>query len=223
VRQQAIQRLRHAAQLELVNEQRRVLMLATAAGAHEPAQPGLFRSIALRRLVLEDPVRMQIAVPFEEPLDCGRSEGADELVLQILDAHEEAEPFQVGQGDVLAEAGSFERPLEEVRFTLIHQTSKGDIQPTRTEELHVALEVRGTAHGDDGDPLGGQVTSLPARQSLDGELIAGPFDQNDGPSGYGRKSLLAQGESEDADPRGLVALSPLLTGHPGGVDAFDGA
>ena len=118
---------------------------------------------------------------------------------------------------------SFERPLEEVRFTLIHQAGDGDIQSTRTEELQVALEVRGTAHRDDGDPLGRQVTSPTARQRLDGELIAGALDQNDGPGGCGAKSLGAQGESEDADPRGFVALAPLLAGHPGGVDDFDGA
>ena len=85
----------HAGEIECTDKHRRVLDLAPGAGAHEAPQLRLDAPGALRGLVLEGPEAPKLALGFDDPLDAGSSEAADQLVLQIGTADVEAGPREL--------------------------------------------------------------------------------------------------------------------------------
>ena len=64
-------------------------------------------------LLLEGAERSKVALRVDDLLHGGGAERADQLVLQVCDAHVEAEPFHLGASEVGAEAGPLE-PAPEV-------------------------------------------------------------------------------------------------------------
>src|SRR3954447_6340263 len=96
VREHAVEWPRHAGEIERVDERRRVLDLAPAARAHEAPQLRLDAAGALRGLLLEGPEASELALGLDDPLDAGGSEAADQLVLEVGVADEEAGPPELG-------------------------------------------------------------------------------------------------------------------------------
>ena len=86
-------------------EQVGVLDLAAARGAEEPAQPLLVGPVPVSGLALEDVEGGQVAAPFHDGQHTLDAERADQLLLQVVDAREEAERLQVGAGRDVAEPG----------------------------------------------------------------------------------------------------------------------
>jgi hypothetical protein len=110
--QDTVQRTRHVAEIQCVDEQGRGLDLPAAAGTQEPAELLLIRPSSPRGLFLEGVERFKVTLSCDDLFHRGGTEGAYELVLQICDAHVETESFHVGATEVGAQAGSLEAALE---------------------------------------------------------------------------------------------------------------
>src|SRR5436309_2889466 len=95
-----VQRSRHPGEIQLVDEQGRVLDLPAAAGAHEAPQLLLLGLSLLRRLLLEGAERSKVTLSIDELFHGGGTEGADQLVLQVCDADVETEWLHIGASEV---------------------------------------------------------------------------------------------------------------------------
>src|SRR6266511_4794784 len=101
---ETVQGPRHAREIQRVDEQRRVVDLAAAAGAHETPKLLLRGPSLLRGLLLQGAERLQLALGVDELFDGRSAEGADQLVLQVCDAYVEAERLHPCASEVRAEA-----------------------------------------------------------------------------------------------------------------------
>src|SRR3984885_14837675 len=122
-----------AAEVERVHEQARVQALPARPGPHEPAQLPLRAAALLRGLPLEHAERPELALRLDDTLDRVGAEGADQLVLQVGDADEEAERLHVRPGQARAEPGPFESPPEVAFLRDVAQAGQPDVEPGRAE------------------------------------------------------------------------------------------
>ena len=99
VREHAVERTRNAVEVECLDEERRVPDLPVP---HEPPELLLAREVALRGLLLKGAEGRELALVRDHRLDALRADCAHELVLEVGDAHEEAEPLQLGSRERLS-------------------------------------------------------------------------------------------------------------------------
>src|SRR5215471_62744 len=181
VRQYAVQRPGHAGEIERIYEQRRGLDLAAAVRAQEaaellgvgPSPPG--------RLLLELAERFQLPRSVDDPLHRRDAERADELVLQVRDAHVEAQPLHVGAGERGAEAGLLQAAAEVALLSGVAEARQPEIGRGRAQATQVVPDVRGASHRHDGDALGIEVPSAAPGQRLERALVADALDEQDRP------------------------------------------
>ena len=121
MREHAVERPRHAREIERADEHRRVLDLAPAAGAHEAPKLCLDAPGALRGLLLEGSEASKLALGFDDPLDAGGAEAADQLVLEVGVADVEAGPHELG-----AEAGPLDGEPEVALLAGVAQAGEPD-------------------------------------------------------------------------------------------------
>jgi hypothetical protein len=112
VRKNTIQRSRHVTEIECPDQQARVMDLSAAAGAQEAPQLGFNRCPAPGGLVLHGSKSAEFSLRVDHVLDGGRAEGSDQLVLDILLAHIEAQAFQVVPSEPGADASQLTRSLK---------------------------------------------------------------------------------------------------------------
>src|SRR5436190_190948 len=91
----AVERPGHVAEVERLDEETRVAQLPSAGAAHEPPQLPLDRSRPPRGLPLERPERLEVAFRLEHRLDARRAQCANQLVLEVGLADEEAEALHL--------------------------------------------------------------------------------------------------------------------------------
>lgn len=103
--ERATQWQRNPVEIERVHEQASVPDLAHRAGPHEAAQLLVERSISLSGLCLEAAKRTQLTLRLEHRLDPRATHGTNELILEISDAHEEAELLDRWTGQSSTEPG----------------------------------------------------------------------------------------------------------------------
>jgi uncharacterized cupin superfamily protein len=180
VREHGVERSRHPAQVERIDENARVADLAATAAAHEAPQLGARLASVPGRLFLEGAEGTELALGADDLLDGIGPEGTDELVLEVVDAGVEPEPFHVGATQVRAEAAAFEAAPEIALLCRIEQPGEGDIETSRAERAHEAADRLRPADGDDGDSLGVEVPAAPRCQGLERHLVAHALDQDDG-------------------------------------------
>src|ERR1700728_3630788 len=168
-----------AAEVERVHEQPRVQALPARPGPHEPAQLLPPTAALLRGLSLEHAERPELALCLDDTLDRVGAQGADQLVLQVGDADEEAERLHAGAGQTRAETSPFQSPPEVAFLRDIAQAGQPDAEPVRAEPVDKALDVGGAAHRGDRDAV--SIQSLPATpgQRLERGLITHPLDEDD--------------------------------------------
>ena len=176
MREHAVERPWHAGEIERADEHRRVLDLAPAAGAHEAPKLCLDAPGALRGLLLERPEASELPLGFDDPLDAGRSEAADQLVLEVGVADVEAGPPELG-----AEAGPLDGEPEVALVAGVAQAGEPDA--LGDEQVKETPDVPGPPNRDDGDALSREVAAAPSGERLDGELIAHALDEDDGARG----------------------------------------
>ena len=98
--------------LQRVDQQPRVADLAAAVGAHEAPELRLAAASLPGRLLLEGAERPEIALRLDDLFHTAGTQTADQLVLQVGDAHIEPECLHVGPTQVGAEAGPLQTAPE---------------------------------------------------------------------------------------------------------------
>ena len=186
MREDEVEGPRHAGQVERLHEHPAVVDLAPAVGAQEAPELALDRDAALSRLPLEDAKRSQLALGGDDLLDGRDAERADELVLEVLDAGVEAEALHGRPGEIGAEAGPFQAPLDGPLLARVVEARQPDVEPPRPEPLEEPADGLGAADGLDGDALGGEIAAAPGRERLERVPIALPFDEDYGPHARSR-------------------------------------
>ncbi len=86
----------HLGEIERLDEQPRVADLPLAGAAHETPKLLLWRPSLPRRLLLQGAERTEFTLSVDDPFHRGDTERADQLILQVGDAHVEAESLHVG-------------------------------------------------------------------------------------------------------------------------------
>ena len=86
--------------------------LPSAVGAQEAPKLLLVGPSLPCRLLLEGAERSKLTLGVHDLFHGGRTEGADQLVLQVCDAHVETESFHVGASEVGPEAGALQAAFE---------------------------------------------------------------------------------------------------------------
>ena len=136
-----------------------------------------------RGLLLQRPERAHLPLGGDDLFDRVDAERADQLVLEIGDAHEEAErphrlrverPAEAG-----ADAGRFQRVPEEVDLALVAQSRQPEVRPVRTEPLEESPDVRRAAHRHDLDVFRTEVAAPAPRERLHRVLVTRALDQHD--------------------------------------------
>ena len=177
--QDAIERPRHARQLQRVDEQPRVADLAAAVGADEAPKLLLAAPSLPGGLLLEGAERSKLALGLDDLFHTGAAKAADQLVLQVGDAHIEPEGFHVGATEVGAEAGPLQTTPEVALLAGVTKARQAEVHATRTEALQEESDVSGTAPGDDGNALGGKLSTTARGKRLERDLVAHPLDKHD--------------------------------------------
>ena len=174
-----IQRPRHIGEIQGVDEEARVLDLPAAAGAHEAPKVLLIGPSLLRRLLLEGAERSKLTMRIDDLFHGGGTEGADQLVLQVRDAHVETECLHVGAGEVGAEAGPLETALEGALLSGVAKARQSDVKPLRAEQIQEPSDGGRTPNRQDRDALSVKVSTTALSQRFERDLVAGPFDEHD--------------------------------------------
>ena len=99
-------RPRHLGEIKRVDEQTCVSDLPTAAAAHEAPKLRLNGPSLPRRLLLEGAEGSKVSLSVNDLFHGGGIESADQLVLQVCNAHVETESFHIGASEVGAESGT---------------------------------------------------------------------------------------------------------------------
>ena len=160
--QDTIERPRHAGEVQRVDEQLRVADLPATVGADEAPKLCLAAASSPRRLLLEGAERSKLALGLDDLFHTGGTQAADQLVLQVGDAHVEPEGFQLGAAQVGAEAGPLETAPEVALLTGVTQAR----QPEDPLNQHDRLWV--DAWGQRVCRRGNQPSISVASQRLDG-------------------------------------------------------
>jgi hypothetical protein len=176
------------------------LDLPAAAGAHETPKLLLIRPSSVRGLLLESAERSKLTLSGDDIFHGGSTEGADQLVLQVRDAHVETQRFHLGATEVRAEAGALETAPEVTFFCGVTQARQPDIQTRRTEQIQKASDVHRAAHWHDGNALSVKISTTALGERFQRELVADPFNK------HNRTHVNAGGQLESL----LVVHAPSL-------------
>jgi hypothetical protein len=149
----AVQRPGHASEIQRFDEQACVSDLPAAAAAHEPPKLRLNGSSLPRRLFLEGAEGSKVTLRADDVLHQGGTESADQLVLQVRDAHVETAPFHFRAIEVGAETGPLESTLEVALLSLVAKAGKSHVRPMRAEPIQEASDVVRTPHRYDRNAL----------------------------------------------------------------------
>ena len=136
-------------------------------------------SVLFGELLLEGAERPELALRLDQVLDDVGAERADELVLQVRHAHEEAECLHVGASEISAEAGALERTLEVALLRFVAEAREPDAETRATEPIESSSDGLRAPDGDDGDALCLKVSVASPRESLEREPVADAFDEDD--------------------------------------------
>jgi hypothetical protein len=178
---QTIERPRHAGELQRVDQQPRVADLAAAVGADEAPKLRLAAASLPGRLPLEGVERAKLTLSLDDLFHTGGTKAADQLVLQVGNAHIEPECLHLGATEVGAKAGPLQTAPEVALLAGVTQTRQPDVQAPRTEQLQEASDVPRTAHWHHGNALSGKLSTTALSERLERDLVACPLNQHDRP------------------------------------------
>ena len=180
MREHSNERPRYAGRIERVDKQARVADLPAVGAAHEASQLRFDSPPSPRRLLLEGAEGSEVALRLEDGFDGGGTETADQLVFEIRDADVEAETLHLGPREARAEARTFEGAPEDGLFACIAEAGDGEAGALRAEVGQKLPDAVGASDRDNPDALGSKVRAAPRRQRFEGDLVAQPFDGDDG-------------------------------------------
>ena len=173
--------------------------LPTAAGAHEATELGLDAPPLLRRLLLERAERSQLTLTIEDVFDGLGPEGADQLVLEVVDAHVEAQR-SISSRVRSAPRPACSRPRRNIPSSpASHNPASLTSSPrgpkrSRKLRMFVAPPIETTC-----TPSSSRSRCAARRERFDGALVAEPLDEHDRVGRVGHPPRLAsRGPSPEA-------------------------
>jgi hypothetical protein len=183
-----IKRPRHLGEIERIDEQTRVSDLPAAAAAHEAPKLLLNGPSLPRRLLLEGAEGSKLSLSVNDLFHGGGTKSADQLVLQVYDAHVETESFHIGASEVGAQAGPLETAPEVALLCGVAEARQLDVKALRAEQIQEASDGLRTPNRHDGDALSAKIPPTALSQRFERPLVADPFNKHDrtcveGPSG----------------------------------------
>jgi hypothetical protein len=173
-----VERPRNLAEIQCIDEQPGVPDLAPAATAHETSKLLLGGPSFPLRLLLQGAERSKLSLSVDDLFYGVRTEGTNQLVFQVCDAHVEAESFHLDAGEVRAEAGPLETAPEVVLLSGVTEARDCDGEPLRAEQVQEASDSLCTSHCDDRDALGVEIPSTAFGEGFERALVADSFDKD---------------------------------------------
>jgi hypothetical protein len=165
--------------IQRIHEQTRVSDLPAATAAHEPPQLLVPLPPLPRRLLLEGAEGSEVTLRGNDLFHRGGTESADQLVLQVRDAHVETEPFHLDAGEAGAEAGALEAAPEIAFLCSVTETRESDVEPLRAEQIQEASYRLRTADRHNGYPLSVEIPTAALGERLERYLVADSFNEDD--------------------------------------------
>lgn len=199
--QRPVERPRHLAEIQRIDEQPRIPDLSTAAAAHEAPKLLLNRAASPLGLLLQCAKRSQVALSLDDPLHRLGTQSTDQLVLQVCRAYEEAQPLHVSASEPGAEASPLEAAPEVVLLPGVTDTGQPHVQPRRAEQVEELPDRLRATDWRNRDPLSTKVATTALGQRLHRTLIAQPLDQHD------RTRGLATGQRASCCNEGCILRS----------------
>ena len=174
-----IKRPRYLSEIKRLDEQTRVSDLPAAAAAHKAPKLLLSRPSLPRRLLLQGAEGSKLSLSVDDLFHGGDTESADQLVLQICDAHIEAEPFHIDASEIGTEASPNETASELVLLCGVTQTRQPDVEPLRTEQIQEPSDGLRTPDGHNGNALSVKISTTAPSECFERALVADPFNEHD--------------------------------------------
>ena len=174
-----LERPRHVVDFQRVHQQRRVEDFSASLRSQKPPELFLHGPLSLCGLPLKGPKGSQFASRIDEAFDGRRTEGANELPFQVGGAHEEPERLHCCLAETRSQAGPFKGSSEIVHLRRVAQPRQLHVEASRTESIEVRSDVLRAAHRHDRDALRFEVPTKSGGESLNGQLVADPLDQDD--------------------------------------------
>jgi hypothetical protein len=174
-----VERPRHLGEIEGVDEQARVADLSAAAAAHEAAELLLVRTALPCGLLLHGAERSEIALGLDHLLDGSGAERPDQLVLQVYNAHVEAETFHPGARDGGPEAGTLETAAEVALLARVAEARQSHVPPLRAELSEDASDGLCATDRHNGDALGLEVPATTHSERFQSDPVADSLDEHD--------------------------------------------
>ena len=133
---------------------------------------------------MQAPEGAEVPLGFDDAFDRGDAKRADQLFLEIRDAHVEAQPLQLRAIEVGAEACPLEPASEVPLLAGVVEAGQPEVETLPAEPIQEPSDGLRAADRDDRDALGVEIPALPLRESLERSLVAEPFDQHDRIGGH---------------------------------------
>ena len=176
--QHFVERARDSPEIERLDEETRIADLPPAAAAHEAAELVLDRSALPRSLFLERAKGGEVAFSFRDLLHRIRPDGADQLVFEIGEAHEETQLLHLARRKPRAECRLEAAP--KVPFLAgVAKSREPDAESVRAVPVQEPSDRLRTADRDDPDAFRCKISPTAPRERFDGDLIADSLDEDD--------------------------------------------
>ncbi len=127
---------------------------------------------------LERAEGLQVALRLGDPFDGSGAVGADQLILEVLDADEEPQLLHVTAGEVRAQARVLETAPEVVFLLHVAEARQLEFLAAGAVQLEVAPDRLGASHRHDGNSFRFEVASLPLGERLDRVSVADSLDED---------------------------------------------
>lgn len=155
---------------------------------------------ALRRLLLEPAERNELALSVEDVLDGRRAKGADQFILEVGVAPEEARRFGACTRAFCTEPRPRQAASDVPLFPKVIQAGQPKVEPLWAQCLREPQDVRRTSDRHDNDAFGVQIPTSSSCQRVEGCLVTPPLDQDCG-VGIGADKQFASGACIERRPR----------------------
>ena len=173
-----VERPRDQREIQRIDEQTRISDLPAATATHEAPKLLLSGSPVPRRLLLEGAERSKVTLSVDDLFHGRGAERADQLVLQVCDAHVETQTFHVDASEVGAEASSLETAPEVTLLSGVAETRQSDVEPLRAELIQEPSYGLRTPDCHNGYAFSVKLPTTALSERFERALVADPFDEH---------------------------------------------
>ncbi|MBA3735748.1 MAG: hypothetical protein H0W90_11230 [Actinobacteria bacterium] len=166
-------------EIERIDEQARVSDLSAATASHEAPKLLFVRPTLPRRLLLEGAERSEVTLGVHDLFHRGGAESADQLVLEVCDAHVKTQLFHVDPCEIRAQAGPLETTLELALLGGVTETGQSDVRTSRAEQIQEVSDRLRASNRHDGDALRVKISTMALSEGFERELVTDSFDEYD--------------------------------------------